>query len=133
MYLNVFISNFIILVVYSNVFEFIYNIFYYTGSIFSIYVNVFMVYLWCIHSIFTDIIIGIFPSHSHYKIFAIHIHLYICFSLSTMTTFPTYFATTSFFAFPLICFNFHVVYKSITYQFLLFMSRDYPISHNPCR
>jgi hypothetical protein len=47
-------------------------------------------------NVFTNIIIGISPSNFHYIVFAMCIHLYICFSLSTMTPFPTCFTTTLF-------------------------------------
>jgi hypothetical protein len=63
----------------------------------SMYFNVFIIFL-CIFmvcygvfrvyfNVFVDIVIGISPSHSHYSVFAMHTHLCICFSLSTMTPF----------------------------------------------
>jgi hypothetical protein len=37
------------------------------------------------------------PSHSHCSVFAMHTHLHICFSLYTMTPFPTCYTTTFLF------------------------------------
>jgi hypothetical protein len=39
-------------------------------------------------NIFINIVIGISPTYSHYNVFAISTHLYVFFSLSTMTPFP---------------------------------------------
>jgi hypothetical protein len=80
MYLNVFI-------IYFNVFQCI-----------SMYLKVFKclsMYL----NVFINIIIRISPSHFHYNGFAMCTHLYIYFSLSTMTPFLTCFTTTLYFMF----------------------------------
>jgi hypothetical protein len=45
-------------------------------------------------NVFTCNVIGILLLHSHYNVFAMRTHLYICFSLSTMIFFPTCFTTT---------------------------------------
>jgi hypothetical protein len=66
----------------------------------SMYLKVFE-YLSMYLNVFTNIIIGISPLHSHYNIFAMCTHLYICFSLSTMTPFPTCFTTILFYHIPI--------------------------------
>jgi hypothetical protein len=55
-------------------------------KVFEVCLNVFE----CIYGVLnvvTNIVIRISPSHSHYKVFAMCTHLYICFSLSIMTPF----------------------------------------------
>jgi hypothetical protein len=87
------------------------------SNVFIIYLcciyNVFIIYLCCIYNVFQcismylkclsinlnvfiHIIIGISPFYFHYDNFATCIHLYICFSLFTMTPFLTCFTTTIF-------------------------------------
>jgi hypothetical protein len=82
-------------------------------------------------NMFTNIVIGISPLHSHYNIFVMCTHIYICFSLSTMTPFPTCFITILFSPISLIHFNFHTFYKNITYQFLFFMFIHHPTFQIP--
>ena len=48
-------------------------------------------------NVFINTIIGISPSHVHCNVSAMHTHLHICFSLYTMTSFPTYYTTTFLF------------------------------------
>jgi hypothetical protein len=55
---------------YFNVFLCTHNTFQCIISIFECVYGIFIVYF----NVFIDIIIGISPSHSHYNIFAIHIH-----------------------------------------------------------
>jgi hypothetical protein len=78
-----------------DVFECIYTIFMVYFNVFIVCFNVFH-YVWKYLSIFIDIVIGISPSYSHCNVFAIHTHLHICISLSTLTTFLTCYTSTLF-------------------------------------
>jgi hypothetical protein len=76
-------------------------------NVFIVYSNVFIVYLnvfqcvWKFLNVFISIVIGISPSHPHCNVFAMRTHIYICFSLSTMTTFLTCYTTTLFSPIPI--------------------------------
>jgi hypothetical protein len=96
LYLNV-------LIVYFNVFQCISNVFIVClWCIFTKYFNEFIVHLNVVKfismyfNVFSNVVIGILPSHSHYNNFAMRIYLHICFSLSTMTSFLTCSSTTFF-------------------------------------
>jgi hypothetical protein len=82
---------------YLSIFEHNYYIFECIDDIFQMYFifiySIFMVYF----NVFTDIVIVISLSHFHCNVFVMHAHLQFCFSLSTMTSFPTCFTNTLFF------------------------------------
>jgi hypothetical protein len=86
MYLNVFVVYFIIFPMYLNVFMMCFQCI-------AMYLNVFIVY----SKIFTNIVIGILPFHSHCNVSIIRIHIPIYFLLFIMTIFPTC-PTTTFFS-----------------------------------
>jgi hypothetical protein len=104
-----------------------------------VYFNVFIVYFnvfKCIRkylNIFIDIIIGISPSYFHCNIFTMHIHVHICFSPSTMTTFLTYYTTILFSPIPIDLFklscNFWNNYISI-FTFHIYTSSYIHIPHS---
>ena len=123
MYLSVFIVYFIVLVVYFNVLCCIgsLKIFTISSNIIAVYFYVFTIYF----NVFTNIVIGILPSHFHYNVSTMCSHLYIFFNypqwLPSQYTLPL----PHFLPFPLIHPNFHKIYKNITHQFLLFTSIHY--------
>ena len=90
-----------------------------------IYFKVYTMY----YDLNTNIIIGILPSHSYYNVFAMHILLYICFSLSMQLPSQYALSLTFFYMFPLIYFNSYAIYKSITYPFF-YSSCLYLIPHS---
>jgi hypothetical protein len=93
MYLNVFIVSL-------NVFEYTYNIFVVYFNVSIIYFNAFIACISTYFNVFECIYWHcnwISPSHSHCNVFAMHTHLHICFSLYTMTPFPTCYTTTFLF------------------------------------
>jgi hypothetical protein len=79
--------------VYLNIFECFYSIFeslYNMLNVFECTYSIFMVYF----NVFINIMNGISLSHSHCNVFTKRTHVYIWFSLSTMTPFPTCYTTT---------------------------------------
>ena len=116
----------------TNVFECFFNVLECIHAVFSMCRNVFE-YIYVYFNVFTNIVIDILPSHSHYKCFC-HMHLptYIfIFYYSQWPFFQCALPLPSFLPFLLIHSNFHTIYKNITYQFLLFMSIHYPTLHIP--
>jgi hypothetical protein len=102
-------------------------LFYIYGA-FQCVTNIFNVfeYISVYSNVFTNIVIGNSPLHSNYNTVTMRTHMYICFPLSTMTPFPTYFTTTLFFSFTLIFSNFHTIYVKITYQIFNFHFKTSP-------
>jgi hypothetical protein len=100
---NVFECIYSIFMVYLSVFEYICYIFMVYFNVFIIYLNAFIVcfnvfhYISMYMNVFIDIPIGILPLYCHCNVFTMHIHLRICFSLYTMTSFPTCYTTTLLF------------------------------------
>jgi hypothetical protein len=84
-FVNVFECFFSVFECIFNAFECIYNVIQCISNVLIVYLR----YISMCFNEFTYIVIGISPSHSCYNIFAVRIHLHICFSLSTMTTFLT--------------------------------------------
>jgi hypothetical protein len=74
---------------------------------------------------FIDIVIGISPSYLHCHVFAMHTHLHICFSLYTMTYFPTCYTITFLLSMPIDPFQ-------LSYNLFLFStSIHHPTFHIP--
>jgi hypothetical protein len=100
MFFNVFIVYVNVFIVYLC----IYNIFIVYFNVFIIFLNAFIICFNVFHcismclNVFINIVIGILPLHSHCNVFTMHTHLYIFFSLYTMTSFPTCYTTTLFFS-----------------------------------
>jgi hypothetical protein len=83
-------------------------------------------------NVFIDIVIGISASHFHCNVFAMHTHLHILFfTLYNDSLLNMLYHYTLFFPFPLICSNFHTIFKRITYQSLLFTSIHHPTFYIP--
>jgi hypothetical protein len=86
--------------------------------------------------VFIDIVIGISPSNSHCNIFAMRIHVHICFSLTTMTTFLTCYTTTFFSSIPIDLFQLSYNLKKNYISILIFyiytsLHNPHPTSHIP--
>jgi hypothetical protein len=115
MYLTVIIQYFIVLVVYFNVLCCIGSLKLFTISynIIAVYFYVFTIYF----NVFTNIVVGIWPSHFHYNVSTMCSHLY-------NFLFPIH---NDFHP------NFHKIYENITHQFLLFTSMYSPTIYIPCR
>jgi hypothetical protein len=152
MHLNVYIVYLKLFIVYLNLFKCIYRIFEYIFNVFIIYLNIFE----CIYSIFlvylnafieyvwyVSMYFNVFESIWMYLLtlyLELHHHILIVTFLPCTPTYtfafqwlPSYHAIPlhSFLAFLLICFNFHTIYKKITYQSLLFTSIHHPTFHIP--
>jgi hypothetical protein len=134
---NIFMVYLNLCIVYLNVFECTYNIFVVYFNVPIIYFNAFIVCLMyfnvfeCIYRHYN----WISPLLSHCNVFAMYTHLYIFFSLYTMTPFPTCYTTTFLFfhsrwsmsihhpTFHIPCFMSSLVAQSIAepkFQFTLF-------------
>jgi hypothetical protein len=104
--LNVFDCTYSIFVVYFNVSIICFNAFIICFNVFQ-YISMGL-------NVFINIVIGISSSHSHCKVFAMHIHLCIFFfTLYNDSLFNMLYHYIPFFLFPLIRSNFHTIYMSL--------------------
>lgn len=62
-------------------------------------------------NVFTNVAFDIWPSHSDYNVSVMHIHLYTCFLLTTMTPFLMH--PTSDLLSSISISNLHIIYKSL--------------------
>jgi hypothetical protein len=78
---------------------------------------------------FANIIIRILPSHSHYNVFAMLIHLHICFFTIYNDPLPNMIYHYTLSLISIDPFQLYTIYENITYQFLLFKSIHHPTFH----
>jgi hypothetical protein len=97
------------------------------------YLNVFIIYLWCISmclNVFIDIVIGILPSYSHCNVLTMYTQLHFFFTLHNDSLPSMLYHYIIIFPFPLIHSNFHTIYEKITYQSLLHIYTSPHIPHS---